>query len=136
MTTRENVSRGKNSDRSGKFQFLMHNDSFFNEQVIANQLGSSDPPMADRKRPNPQTHDISQFSVRNLPKPAEPYPQMSTYRSMHSSSSPALASLANKRNLMIRLPGSIYRILGDFLGERLPLILFTNRISFKISLAY
>ena len=56
--------------------------------------------------------------------------------SIYSSSSPALASSANKRNLMIRLPGSIYRLLGDFLGERLPLILFTNRISFKISLAY
>ena len=50
--------------------------------------------------------------------------------------SPALISSHNKQKLLVRLPGYIYKLLGDFLGEKLPLILFTNRVSFKISLSY
>jgi hypothetical protein len=32
------------------------------------------------------------------------------------------------------LPGNVYSLLGEFLGEKLPLIIFTNRTSFKVSL--
>jgi hypothetical protein len=40
----------------------MHNDSFFNEQVIANQLGSSE--AAEQKSSSEvQSHQVSQFSV-------------------------------------------------------------------------
>ena len=34
------------------------------------------------------------------------------------------------------MPGVFYSLLGEFLGEKLPLIIFTNRDSFKVSLDY
>ena len=36
----------------------------------------------------------------------------------------------------LRLPGAVLSLLGDFLNEKLPLFLFTNRITFKVALQY
>jgi hypothetical protein len=41
-----------------------------------------------------------------------------------------------KKSLFLKLPGDILSLLGDFLNEKLPLFIFTNRISFKMSLHY
>eukprot|EP00347_Sterkiella_histriomuscorum_P008793 403343729 len=40
------------------------------------------------------------------------------------------------RTGFLKLPGPILALLGDFLNEKLPLFIFTNRISFKVSLQY
>jgi hypothetical protein len=37
---------------------------------------------------------------------------------------------------MERMPGLFYRYIGEFLGEKLPLIIFSCRISFKIALCH
>lgn len=42
----------------------------------------------------------------------------------------------NKGKVLTKLPGVFYRMVGEFLGEKLPLIIFTNRISFKVSLSH
>ena len=34
------------------------------------------------------------------------------------------------------MPGIVFSLLGEFLGEKLPLVIFTNRQSFKNSLDY
>jgi hypothetical protein len=34
------------------------------------------------------------------------------------------------------MPGIFYSLLGEYLSEKLPLIIFTNRASFKISLDF
>ena len=46
------------------------------------------------------------------------------------------ASQANQSNPLTRIPGEAYQLIGEFLDERLPLIIFTNRLSYKICLAY
>ena len=42
----------------------------------------------------------------------------------------------NKGKLLTKLPGIFYRIVGEFINEKLPLVIFTNRVSFKIALAH
>ena len=37
---------------------------------------------------------------------------------------------------MIKMPGIFYRLIGEFIGEKLPVIIFTSRVSFKVSLAH
>ena len=34
------------------------------------------------------------------------------------------------------MPGKVYYLIGEFLGEKLPLLVFTNRTSFKVCLTY
>ena len=34
------------------------------------------------------------------------------------------------------MPGNFYNLIGEFLGEKLPMIIFTNKVSFKVSLSY
>jgi hypothetical protein len=34
------------------------------------------------------------------------------------------------------MPGEVLSLIGEFLNEKLPIFIFTNRISFKISLQY
>lgn len=36
----------------------------------------------------------------------------------------------------LKLPGEALAIIGEFLNEKLPLFIFTNRITFKVSLQY
>lgn len=43
---------------------------------------------------------------------------------------------ANKGKLFIQLPGIFYSLIGEFLGEKLPAVIFTNRISFKVAVAH
>jgi hypothetical protein len=43
---------------------------------------------------------------------------------------------ANKHKSLIRMPGVFYRLVGEYVGEKLPAIIFTNRISFKIALSH
>ena len=42
----------------------------------------------------------------------------------------------NKHNMLTKLPGIFYRFVGDFVGEKLPIVIFTNRISFKMALSH
>ena len=49
--------------------------------------------------------------------------QLSSHASVHKST-------------FIKLPGEVYALLGDFLNEKLPLFIFTNRLTFKVSLHY
>jgi len=42
----------------------------------------------------------------------------------------------NQGKLFTKLPGIFYRLVGEFLGEKLPMVIYTNRISFKISMAH
>mgnify|MGYP006125739941 FL=1 len=51
-------------------------------------------------------------------------------------SKPAQVSIKNKQNIVIKMPGIFYKLVGDFMSEKLPLMIFTNRTSFKMSLAY
>lgn len=50
---------------------------------------------------------------------------------MHNS----VKSRASKSSFL-KLPGEILCLLGDYLNEKLPIFIFTNRISFKISLQW
>jgi len=43
---------------------------------------------------------------------------------------------SNKGKILTKLSGIFYSLVGEFLGEKLPMILFTNRISFKVSLIH
>ena len=43
---------------------------------------------------------------------------------------------ANRGKLLTKLPGIAYRLVGEFLGEKLCQLLFTNRVSFKIALVH
>lgn len=43
---------------------------------------------------------------------------------------------ARPRSGFLKLPGEVLAMLGDFLNEKLPLFIFTNRISFKVCLHY
>ena len=47
-----------------------------------------------------------------------------------------MISQANQSNPLTRIPGAAYQLVGEYLDERLPLIIFTNRLSYKICLAY
>jgi hypothetical protein len=38
------------------------------------------------------------------------------------------------KSSFLKLPGEILSTIGDYLNEKLPIFIFTNRISFKISL--
>jgi UDP-N-acetylmuramate-alanine ligase len=43
---------------------------------------------------------------------------------------------ANRGKLLTKLPGIAYRLVGEFLGEKLCMLLFTNRVSFKIAVVH
>jgi hypothetical protein len=43
---------------------------------------------------------------------------------------------SNKGKLLTKLSGIFYSLVGEYLGEKLPMIIFTNRISFKVSLIH
>lgn len=49
---------------------------------------------------------------------------------------PSAKYSSNKGKILTKLSGIFYSLVGEFLGEKLPMILFTNRISFKISLIH
>lgn len=38
------------------------------------------------------------------------------------------------RTVFLKLPGEVLALIGEFLNEKLPIFIFTNRITFKISL--
>ena len=42
----------------------------------------------------------------------------------------------NRGRQLTKLPGVFYRLIGEFLGEKLPTILFTCRICFKMSISF
>jgi hypothetical protein len=41
-----------------------------------------------------------------------------------------------KRSLLCEMPGIFYKLVGDFLDERNPRIMRTNRVSFRVGLNY
>jgi hypothetical protein len=43
---------------------------------------------------------------------------------------------SNRGKVLTKVSGIFYSLVGEFLGEKLPMIIFTNRISFKISLIH
>ena len=45
-------------------------------------------------------------------------------------------SQSRPRSWFLKLPGEVLAMLGDFLNEKLPLFIFTNRISFNVCLHY
>jgi hypothetical protein len=50
---------------------------------------------------------------------------------MHNS----VKAKTNKTSFL-KMPGEVLSLIGEFLNEKLPIFIFTNRISFKISLQY
>lgn len=42
----------------------------------------------------------------------------------------------NKGKTLVKMPGVFYRLVGEFLSEKLPMIIFTSRVSFKIALVH
>jgi len=42
----------------------------------------------------------------------------------------------SKQSAFFKLPGNVFELIGDYLEEKLPLIIFTNRVTFKVSLEY
>lgn len=42
----------------------------------------------------------------------------------------------SKYSAFYKLPGHIFEMIGIYLDEKLPLIIFTNRVTFKVSLEY
>jgi len=70
---------------------------------------------------------------------AQPIEEKPTSFRSHSSASnivkqQVIIPIQTKKNAFIQLPGEILVEVADMLGERLPLFMFTNRISFKVTL--
>jgi hypothetical protein len=40
------------------------------------------------------------------------------------------------KSLLLKLPGEVLALIGDYLNEKLPLLIFTNRLTFKVSMHY
>ena len=47
-----------------------------------------------------------------------------------------ISPVSKPKSKIYNLPGEVYQLIGDYLGEKLPLIIFTNRLSFKTSLDF
>ena len=40
------------------------------------------------------------------------------------------------KSSFLKFPGEVLALIGDYLNEKLPVFIFTNRITFKVSLHY
>ena len=96
----------------------MHNDSLFKKSEINSHRG---PGGGSQGTPRNFPHQASQISVQNLPQPLKKIEKH---------------NFVFARNSWSTLPGVCYKIIGEFLQEKLPLIIFTNKASFKTSLTY
>lgn len=69
------------------------------------------------------------LTLRNLPPASKPL-NFCSPASRHET------TIRSKQvsNLLKQMPGAFYQTLSELLGEKLPLIIFTNRQSFKVSL--
>lgn len=94
---------------------MMHNDSLFKKSEINSHRGLNGSVGTPRNVP----HQASQISVQNLPKPV---------KKVHN--------FVFATNKWSNLPGICFKIMGEFLQEKLPLIIFTNRVSFRTSLSF
>ena len=90
----------------------MHNDSLFKKSDLNSHRAAG-----SQGTPGNFRHQVSQISVQNLPKPIKKE-----------------LNFVFGQNKWPSLPGVCYKLFGEFLGEKLPLIIFTNKQSFKTSL--
>lgn len=49
---------------------------------------------------------------------------------------PSTQSSKQPKSLFLKFPGELLALIGDFLNEKLPLFIFTNKITFKMCLHY
>lgn len=77
-----------------------------------------------------RSHNVSVLTLQNLPAASSG----NTHRSPDGEGEAFLMKKSAAVELMRQMPGVFYQMVSELLGEKLPLIIFTNRHSFKVSL--